>query len=44
MYLQILVSRAAWVYRKRVTGEAEPLFLRRMVSDYKLSHMEGGDA
>lgn len=37
MYQQILASRAAWIYRKRVTGEAEPQFLRRMIADYKIS-------
>lgn len=36
-YLLILAARAAWMYRKRVTGEAEPSFLRRMVYDFKLS-------
>lgn len=36
-YRQILVSRAAWIYRKRVTGEAEPTFLRRMVMDFKIA-------
>ena len=37
LYLQILASRAAWIYRKRVTGEAEPQFLRRMIIDFKLA-------
>lgn len=37
LYAQILVSNAAWIYRKRVTGEAQPNFLRRMSHDFKLS-------
>lgn len=37
LYLQILVARAAHIYRSRVTGKAEPAFLRRMLNDYKLS-------
>ena len=37
LYLQILVGRAAYIYRKRVTGEAEPVYLRRMIHDFKLS-------
>lgn len=42
MYRQILSSRAAWIYRKRVTGEAEPNFLRRMVADWKIAHVGTG--
>lgn len=37
-YAQILVGTAAWIYRKRVTGEAEPQYLRRMRIDYKLAY------
>lgn len=36
-YRLILVSTAAWIYRKRVTGDAQPAFLRRMIHDFKLS-------
>lgn len=38
LYLQILVARAAHIYRSRVTGKAEPAFLRRMLNDYRLAH------
>lgn len=30
---QVVISTAAWLYRKRITGEAEPQFLRRMRLD-----------
>lgn len=30
---QAVISTAAWLYRKRITGEAEPQFLRRMRLD-----------
>lgn len=36
-YDQAVVSTAAWLYRKRITGEAEPLFLRRMRLDLIVS-------
>lgn len=32
-YDQLAISTAAWLYRKRVNGEAEPQFLRRMRLD-----------
>lgn len=32
-YYQTVVSTAAWLYRKRVSGEDEPRFLRRMRLD-----------
>ena len=38
LYLQILTARAAYIYRSRVTGKAEPAFLRRMLNDYRLAH------
>lgn len=37
-YDALLVSTAAWIYRKRVSGEAEPDFLRRMRHDYLIHH------
>lgn len=36
-YYQAVVSTAAWLYRKRVTGESEPRFLRRMRLDLIVS-------
>lgn len=30
---QAVISTAAWLYRKRITGESEPQFLRRMRMD-----------
>lgn len=37
---QTVISTAAWLYRKRITGEAEPQFLRRM----RLDMIVGGRA
>lgn len=37
-YRLILVGQAAYIYRKRVTGESQPHYLRRMLHDWKLSH------
>lgn len=36
-YTALVVGTAAWMYRKRLTGEAEPQYLRRMRLDIKLS-------
>lgn len=36
-YTALVVGTAAWMYRKRLTGEAEPQYLRRMRIDLKLS-------
>ena len=36
-WYQTVVSTAAWLYRKRVNGEAEPQFLRRMRLDLIVS-------
>lgn len=33
VFYQVIISTAAWLYRKRITGEAEPQFLRRMRLD-----------
>ncbi len=45
-YDQAVVSTAAWLYRKRITGEAEPRFLRRMRLDLIVSQQarRGSDA
>ena len=37
LYSQVLVSNTAWIYRKRVNGDPQPNFLRRMIHDFKLS-------
>lgn len=42
-YTALVVGTAAWMYRKRLTGEAEPQYLRRMRLDLKLSGMTGGE-
>lgn len=36
-WYQTVVSTAAWLYRKRINGEAEPKFLRRMRLDLIVS-------
>lgn len=43
-WYQTVVSTAAWLYRKRITGEAEPQFLRRMRLDLIVSQRVKGDA
>lgn len=35
-YGQTVVGTAAWIYRKRITGEAEPEYLRRLRLDLLL--------
>lgn len=40
-YTALLVGTAAWMYRKRITGEAEPKYLRRMRLDMKFSRGAG---
>lgn len=42
-YDQLVISTAAWLYRKRITGEAEPQFLRRMRLDCIISQRMRGD-
>lgn len=32
-WYQAVIATAAWMYRKRITGEAEPKYLRRMRLD-----------
>lgn len=47
-YDHTVISTAAWLYRKRITGEAEPKYLYRMRMDLIVSqrarpvHPEGG--
>lgn len=36
-YYQTLVGTAAWMYRKRISGEAEPAYLRRLRQDLLLA-------
>lgn len=36
-YAQTVVGTAAWMYRKRINGEAEPAYLRRMRLDLLLT-------
>lgn len=39
---QAVISTAAWLYRKRITGEDEPRFLRRMRLDLITSNAAKG--
>lgn len=39
---QVVIATAAWTYRKRITGEAEPRFLRRMRMNYLMSQKMSG--
>lgn len=41
-WYQAVVSTAAWLYRKRVNGEDEPKFLRRMRLDIIVSQQARG--
>ncbi len=43
-YTYLVVGTAAWMYRKRANGEAEPCYLRRMRLDLLLSQKMGGGA
>lgn len=36
-YGQTVVGTAAWIYRKRINGEAEPAYLRRLRLDLLLT-------
>lgn len=40
-YTALVVGTAAWMYRKRITGEAEPKYLRRMRTDIRFSSRTG---
>ena len=42
-YVQIVVGTAAWMYRKRVTGEAEPAYLKAMRHDLLASQKMRGN-
>lgn len=42
-WYQTVVSTAAWLYRKRINGEDEPKFLRRMRLDLIVSQQARGD-
>lgn len=42
-WYQAVVATAAWMYRKRITGEAEPNYLRRMRLDLIVSQQARGD-
>lgn len=41
-YVQVVVGTASWMYRKRISGEAEPAYLRRMRHDLLMSQKMGG--
>lgn len=41
-WYQTVIATAAWMYRKRITGEAEPQYLRRMRLDLIVSRQAGG--
>ncbi len=41
-YAQTVIGTAAWIYRKRINGEAEPAYLRRLRLDLLLAR--GGEA
>lgn len=43
-YPYLVVGTAAWMYRKRITGEAEPAYLKRMRHDMLFSQKMGGGA
>lgn len=36
-YAQTVIGTAAWIYRKRINGEAEPEYLRRLRLDLLLA-------
>ena len=36
-YLQLVVGTAAWMYRKRINGESEPIYLKRIRHDLLIS-------
>ena len=36
-YIQTVVGTAAWIYGKRITGEADPAYLRRLRLDLLLA-------
>ena len=40
-YAQTVIGTAAWIYRKRITGEAEPAYLRQLRLDLLLDRGRG---
>lgn len=42
-WYQTVIATAAWMYRKRITGEAEPKYLRRMRLDLIVDRQARGD-
>ena len=42
-YLQLVVGTAAWMYRKRINGESEPIYLKRMRHDLLISQKMRGE-
>lgn len=42
--LNLLVMYAAWLYRKRVTGEGRPPMLQIIINDRKVAKATGADA
>lgn len=42
-YDHLVIATAAWIYRKRISGESEPQFLRRMRLDCIISQRMRGD-
>lgn len=43
-YGQTVVGTAAWIYRKRINGEAEPAYLRRLRLDLLLARGREAEA
>ena len=41
-YIQLVVGTASWMYRKRISGEGEPAYLRRLRHDLLISQKMGG--
>ena len=41
---QLIVMYAAWLYRKRVTGEGRPPMLQIIINDRKVAKATGADA
>lgn len=42
-WYQTVIATAAWMYRKRITGEAEPKYLRRMRLDLIVDRQAKGE-
>lgn len=42
-WYQAVIATAAWMYRKRITGEAEPKYLRRMRLDLIVDRRAKGE-